>query len=151
MQHASQGTDPSLVESNVKPSGWRGDGIPGSHSAVFGLTPDGKTYDDTAHGSTPVKPAHSSSRDDTATGDIGSRAPSSGAVAEQMNDPRVAEKGHGGSITSTGSEKPGAGAPGGEQGFGQIRPEEHGTTSNLHNKLDPHTDADGDGKRGVLD
>lgn len=109
-----------------------GDGEPGSHSAVFGLTPDGRKDDNTSASTSISKPAHSK---ETAVG--GGTIPrsedgssnntsiqSSGAdVASQMDDPRVAERGHGGtaveSLSGSGG-KPGAGVGGPEQGTGDV-------------------------------
>ncbi|KAL8243824.1 hypothetical protein R6Q59_010082 [Mikania micrantha] len=153
VQSPSQGKDPSLVETKENVGNWKGEGVPGSHSAVFGLTPDGRQYDDTSHGTTALRPAHTKKGGNVATGkDTGSRAPGGSGVAEQLDSPGVLQKGHGGpDMTDSGSAKPGAGAPGGEQGLGQVRPSEHGAESKLKDKIDPTTDADGDGKRGVMD
>lgn len=119
VQHASQiGEDPSLTKSREAETGkWRGEGVPGSHSAVFGLTKDGKAYDDTAS-FMPGEPKSSTGEDskrETADGaDTGSRATGtgSGKVAEQMHDPRVNEPAHGGSgeYKPESSSKPGHGA-----------------------------------------
>ena len=114
----SKGEDPNLQgPADVSKVKMTGDGAPGSHSAVFGLTPDGKTYNDTTKGSGVSKPVHSeetaigggtAAKDDTDA----SRATTGSGVADQMNDPRVAEKGHEGrAVESTGGagDKPGAG------------------------------------------
>ena len=112
------GEDPNLQgPADVSKVKMTGDAAPGSHSAVFGLTPDGKTHDETSKGSTMSKPAHSKESaiggGKAVTGDTdASRGTSGAGVAEQMNDPKVAEKGHGGqAVESTGDagDKPGAG------------------------------------------
>lgn len=118
-----------------------GTGAPGSHSALFGLTPDGHKESTAEDGSSKPQPAHSSedstaasgdgatftgkSRDGTSsTGDTGSRAPEGSGVQEQLNDPRVAETGHGGDAVGTEEEagKPGGGSSvtGPSQGTGQV-------------------------------
>lgn len=130
VQHASQmGEDPELVTSNEAKSGkMTGTGIDGSHSAVFGLTPDGHKFDDTKTAADNV--ASSASKDtsesekrdsgigeerDNAGGDAAdqgetSRGVGTGKVAEQMHDPKVAEKGHDGQANyGDDGEKPGAG------------------------------------------
>lgn len=150
VQTPSQGKDPSLVEKQST-GRWVGDGVDGSHSAVFGLTPDGHKNTDTGHGVSSLKPAHSKDASNTSTS-TGSREVTGDRVADQMRDLKVAEQARGNSgVSSTGSTKPGAGATGGEQGLGQIRPEQHGAEGKMSNKLDPTTDADGDGKRGIMD
>ena len=123
-------TDPKELDSMKM----TGDGAPGSHSAVFGLTPDGKKHDETDSTTTAPKPAHSgqgakgggSVPDSTEdSSNTGSGGVSGGGVSDQMHDPQVAEKGHGGSaVESTGGagEKPGAGTgtEAGSQGTGEI-------------------------------
>lgn len=120
VQHASQiGEDPSLVKSREAETGkWRGEGAPGSHSAVFGLTKDGKAYDDTSN-FLPGAPKSTtkgadSKRDSGIGGDTGSRASGtgSGKIAEQMNNARAAEPAHGGSAEyqPEDTSKPGFGA-----------------------------------------
>lgn len=100
---------------------WTGTGTDGSHSAVFGLTPDGHTFNDTSKhsgGSGPPEAESESTGENSkkhesaiSGEDIGSRDVGSGKVAEQTHDPRVAEKGHGGQAEYTQSDqKPGAGA-----------------------------------------
>jgi hypothetical protein len=59
VQSPDQGPDPALVGDAKEHPKMVGQGTPGSHSAVFGLTPDGKRYDDSTHGATPIRPAHS--------------------------------------------------------------------------------------------
>ena len=59
VQSPQQGPDPALVGDAKAHPKLTGSGADGSHSAVFGLTPDGHKHDDTAHGATPVVPAHS--------------------------------------------------------------------------------------------
>lgn len=116
IQHASKiGEDPSLVKSpEVKSGKLTGSGADGSHSAVFGLTPDGHKFDDTKSaigkslGSSESKSSDKSSS--KAEEDTGSRGVGTGKVAEQMNDPKVAEKGHDGQASYGGDDnKPGAG------------------------------------------
>lgn len=122
VQHASQlGEDPSLVTSNeVKSGKLTGTGIDGSHSAVFGLTPDGHKFNDTKSAADNIESSAkdtSNKRDsgvgeENLTSDEGttSKGPGTGEVAEQMNDPRVAEKGHEGKANYGESDnKPGAG------------------------------------------
>jgi hypothetical protein len=58
-QSPDQGPDPALVGDAKEHPKMVGQGAPGSHSAVFGLTPDGKRHDDSSHGTGPVRPAHS--------------------------------------------------------------------------------------------
>lgn len=101
VQHASKmGEDPNMETKTG--SKLTGSGVDGSHSAVFGLTPDGHKFDDTSK-STTTAPATSTEDSGENTSnkrdsgiDVGSRDASGGKVAEQMHDPRVAEKGHGG-------------------------------------------------------
>lgn len=63
-----------------------GTGAPGSHSAVFGLTPDGKTDTNTKSSTTKVKPAHSEETSNTSTADTGSRADGGGdGIKEQVS------------------------------------------------------------------
>jgi hypothetical protein len=88
-QHAeTRGRDPN-TEGEDTLSGnhpkMTGTGVPGSHSAVFGLTPDGKTDTNTKSGATPVKPAHSKETSNTSSGDTGSRAGGGEGVSEQVN------------------------------------------------------------------
>jgi hypothetical protein len=134
-----KGQDPSVVDDKGRKL--TGTGVPGSHSALFGLTRDGHKENAAEYGSSKPKPAHSEedstaasgdgatftgkSRDETtSTGDTGSRAPEGSGVQEQLNDPRVAEKGHGGHALSTEEEagKPGGGSSvtGPSQGTGQV-------------------------------
>ena len=132
-QQQAAGHDPNLVgPEDTHTLKMTGQGEPGSHSAVFGLTPDGKTYGDTSHSTTTSKPAHSKQ---TAVGggvrpdnvedssNTSSTAAASAGVAEQMNDPRVAEKGHGGKAVESEAgegDKPGSGLGGPSQGSGQV-------------------------------
>lgn len=105
VQSPDQGPDPALVgepESHPKLSGA---GIPGSHSAVFGLTPDGKRHDDTSHSTTTVAPAHSeettmgrksvaaASGESRASTEGGAGAGSGGGVSAQMDAPDTGKKG----------------------------------------------------------
>lgn len=115
VQHASKmGEDPSLVKSNERSGKLTGQGVDGSHSAVFGLTPDGHKFDDTKSSVGKSLGSHddksSSKGTSKAEEDTGSRAVDSGKVAEQMHDPRVAEKGHDGQASyGDDGNKPGAG------------------------------------------
>ena len=116
-QHATQGgDDPSLVGSAEKGRvKMTGTGAPGSHSALFGLTPDGHKETETSSKTTAPKPAHgddqSKSADvDTDTSDRIPAGEGKGGVESQLNDPRVAEKGHEGkAVESEGTGKPGSG------------------------------------------
>jgi hypothetical protein len=130
---APKDADPNLEgpedTHNIKMTG---QGEPGSHSAVFGLTPDGKKHDDTSHSSTITKPAHSK---ESAVGggtvpdkaedssNTSSSAVAGSGVADQMHDPRVADKGHDGKAVESeagAGDKPGAGTGGPEQGSGNV-------------------------------
>src|SRR5271156_2261478 len=126
-----------------QPKKLTGRGAPGSHSALFGLTPDGHKESKADYSSSgKVQPAYSKEDNTAASGegatftgknqekaevtteDTGSHAPTGEGVSEQLEDPRVAEKGHGGdNMPADGSDKPGAGqsALGGEQGTGTVR------------------------------
>lgn len=56
----TKGADPNLEgPQDTHDIKMTGQGEPGSHSALFGLTPDGKKHDDTKHMTTTSKPAHS--------------------------------------------------------------------------------------------
>jgi hypothetical protein len=122
-----KGEDPNLVEDKSKKL--TGTAAPGSHSAFFGLTPDGHKEQDVDYGSTKPKPAHGNddstiasgggatftgkSRDVTSSGDTGSRAPGGSRVQEQLDDPRLAQKGDstGANIMDdTTTSKPGSGS-----------------------------------------
>jgi len=109
VQHASrQGEDPGL---ETKTGKWTGTGEPGSHSAVFGLTPDGKTYNETQNHTTPLKTTPRDQEQNQESNDTSSRNTAAPGIADQLNDPRVAEKGHSGQAEYGGSSinKPGAG------------------------------------------
>jgi hypothetical protein len=122
-----RGKDPDVVEDKSRKL--TGTAAPGSHSALFGLTPDGHKEQNVDYGSMKPKPAHSSedstaasgdgatftgkSRDVTSSGDTGSRAPEGSGVHEQLNDPRLAQKGDstGANATDeTTTTKPGSGS-----------------------------------------
>jgi len=167
LQHAeSQGRDPN-TEGPDHPK-MTGTGAPGSHSAVFGLTPDGNKDDNTNSDSNPVKPAHSKEAEvgGEASGggsyskeDQGSRGVTGDGVADQMHDPKVGESAHGGdnqqAISGSG-DKAGSGTSmtNPSQGSGDVRPSEPGTgeeKAGVMDKANPNTDADGDGKAGVDD
>jgi len=119
VQHASlEGKDPSMAEK----SGGKltGSGVDGSHSAVFGLTPDGHKYNDTKHGQSGGEmpkaekgemPSAPGGEDENPSENTNAKRGGSGGVAEQLHDPRVAEKGHEGrgEYEEASGEKPGAG------------------------------------------
>lgn len=110
VQHAEeQGEDPSLEKQ--KGGKLTGSGVDGSHSAVFGLTPDGHKFDDTTKATTTVPETHDQEKKQESQGDVGSRDVGSGKVAEQLHDPKITEKGHGGESESTSADnsKPGHG------------------------------------------
>ena len=113
------GNDPATIESSGKKL--TGTGAPGSHSALFGLTPDGHKETDVNYDTS--KPPQDNSGGNEASGDTGSRAPEGQGVSEQMNDPKVAEKGHNGqAVEDSSSGKPGAGTgvATAEQGSGTV-------------------------------
>jgi hypothetical protein len=122
----SKGQDPSVVDDKGRKL--TGTGAPGSHSALFGLTPDGHKETDADANSSKARPAHGGGGggdDATSSGDTGSRAPAGSGVQEQLDDPRVAEKGHGGNATTTDESagKLGAGSSpltGPSQGTGEV-------------------------------
>lgn len=106
-----------------------GQGAPGSHSAVFGLTPDGKKHDDSSHGTAPVRPAHS---EETTLGKksvVGASGPDSGGdavsggrggVSDQVDAPDTGKKGLERTDPAPISESNSAGKPGaGLTGLGQ--------------------------------
>jgi hypothetical protein len=132
-QKTDGGHDPNLVgPEDTHDMKLTGQGAPGSHSAVFGLTPDGHKHDDTHSTTTTSKPAHSkesavgggsvpSGTEDASN--TTSRAVTGGGVASQMHDPRVAEKGHGGQAVESDAgagDKPGSGLGGPSQGTGEV-------------------------------
>jgi len=86
----ASGADPALVGDPNPKDKLVGTGAPGSHSAVFGLTPDGKANTDTAKGSGAPKPAHSKETaigggQESSEGDTGSRAPTGNPeLSEQL-------------------------------------------------------------------
>ena len=92
IQNPSQGRDPN-TEGPDHPK-MTGTGVPGSHSAFFGLTKDGKKYEETNSTTTAPQPAHSKESSDTAMGggkptddgDHGSQAVTGGAVADQVSE-----------------------------------------------------------------
>ena len=140
LQNSSQGRDPAVVDDKSSKK-LTGTGAPGSHSAVFGLTPDGKKYDETTSDSGPVVPAselgkpHKKEKQEdkvNPTNDTSSRAPDSAGVAEQMNkvdnEPKGLQRKEPMDL-STDSTKPGAGSTGITQGSGDIRPGEGGDKS----------------------
>jgi hypothetical protein len=89
VQHAgSAGRDPNTEGEDTLAGDhpkMTGTGAPGSHSAVFGLTPDGKTDTNTKSSTTAVKPAHSKETSNTSTADTGSRAGGGEGVSEQVS------------------------------------------------------------------
>ncbi|RMZ78296.1 hypothetical protein DV737_g3940, partial [Chaetothyriales sp. CBS 132003] len=112
-----------------------GNAAPGSHSALFGLTPDGKVHTETFNST--AAPTHSTAttvgggRQTTSDGETGntpSTAASGAGVAEQIHDPRVAQKAHGRDVDeSTGaSGGAGAGSTAGSQGSGNVGAQEGG-------------------------
>jgi hypothetical protein len=117
----AKGQDPSVVDDKGRKL--TGTGAPGSHSALFGLTPDGHKETDVDHNSSKPRPADSGDGA-TSSGDTGSRAPTGSGVHEQLDDPRVGEKGHGDNDTTTDESagKPGAGSSlsGPSQGTGKV-------------------------------
>ena len=123
----AMGEDPAVLTSN-KDKKLTGTGQPGSHSALFGLTPDGHREKDADYGGAggSASTGETTEEDATATssGDTGSRAPEGGGVKEQLHDPRVAEKAHGGDGVGTedAAGKPGAGSSsvGPSQGTGEV-------------------------------
>ena len=125
-----RGPDPALVGDANPTEKLTGTGEPGSHSALFGLTPDGKKNTETSKGSGAPKAAHSK---DTAVGggkqveETGSRASSGNAeVSEQMQkaeaDPgqKGAQRTDPAPLPAGGDTKPGAGATGLQQGSGKV-------------------------------
>lgn len=124
------GPDPALV-GDVKTTKLTGSGTDGSHSAVFGLTPDGHKHTDTTHGSTPIKPAHSakttvSKEERGDANDDSSRAPTGQGVSEQLHKddrgPKGLERTDPAPVDhdASGDGKPGAGLTGLQQGSGQV-------------------------------
>lgn len=122
VQHASRmGEDPSLVQDQkLKDGKLTGTGVDGSHSAVFGLTPDGHKYKDTKSKTTAPVRADSGTgeaegtKEEKEIGDGKVDEPGKQGkegVAEQMNEPRVAEPEHEGKAEykPDDSTKPGAG------------------------------------------
>jgi hypothetical protein len=121
----AKGPDPALVGSPAgsgEQTKLTGDGAPGSHSAYFGLTPDGRAVKETNSKTTAPVAAHSDESavgggKESSEGDSGSRAP---AGNEQVSDQMKREDQSGvGADTSAGAplkgsndEKPGAGATG---------------------------------------
>jgi len=122
-----KGQDPDVVEDKLNKL--TGTAAPGSHSALFGLTPDGHKEQEAEYSSTKPKPAHSDedstiasgdgatftgkNREATSSGDTGSRAPEGSGVQEQLNDPKLAAKGDSTGTTGTGDateSKPGSGS-----------------------------------------
>ena len=105
VQSPDQGPDPALVGEAESHPRLSGQGIPGSHSAVFGLTPDGKRHDDTSHSTTTVAPAHSeettmgrksvaaASGVDKTSSTEGGVAGGAGGVSDQIDAPDGTKKG----------------------------------------------------------
>ncbi|OCT52211.1 hypothetical protein CLCR_08988 [Cladophialophora carrionii] len=132
VQSPDQGPDPALVGEANPTEKLSGTGAPGSHSALFGLTPDGKKNAEASKGSGAPQAAHS---DKTAVGggkpaeggDTSSRAPTGNAqVSEQLQTSEAAPGQKGGQRTdpvplpAEGDTKPGAGATGLQQGGGDV-------------------------------
>lgn len=124
VQSPEKGPDPALVGDPNPNDKLTGTGVPGSHSAYFGLTPDGKKVTETTSGSSASKPAHSSETavgggKETGEGDTGSRARSGNSeVSEQMQKAEADPGQKGGQRTDPAplsaeeGTKPGAGATG---------------------------------------
>jgi len=129
-QNASQGPDPALVGDANPEKKLTGSGVDGSHSAFFGLTPDGHKHEDTSHVTTAPKPAHgdkgkSDKSDKNDKNDDGSRAPTGNSeIKEQMNAPDTGAKGlerkEPAPTEASSDGKPGAGLSGMEQGSGAV-------------------------------
>ena len=136
LQNPTQGRDPAVIGDDHKKL--TGTAAPGSHSAVFGLTPTGEKITDTDSSTTAPKPANSfaksKSRGDSAgEGDTSSGTAAGGeGLSEQMHNPR--DQGPKGlertdpvtSMQNSDSDKPGAGGVGLSQGTGDVRPAEKG-------------------------
>jgi hypothetical protein len=105
-----KGQDPSVVDDKSRKL--TGTGVPGSHSALFGLTPDGHKESEVDYSGTKPGGGDDAAGEGGASGDTGSRAPEGSGVKEQLDDPKVSEKGHGGDSTTTdeSSGKPGGGS-----------------------------------------
>ncbi|KIW91391.1 uncharacterized protein Z519_08287 [Cladophialophora bantiana CBS 173.52] len=134
VQSPKQGPDPALVGDPNPTDKMTGTAVPGSHSAVFGLTPDGKKVGNTSPGSSAPKPAHSSKtavgggREEAGDLDTSSRTPASGEVSEQMHKAEADPGAKGLQRTDPAPEpagsdgKPGAGVTGMQQGSGKVEP-----------------------------
>lgn len=129
VQSPDQGPDPALTGDAREHPKMVGSGVPGSHSAVFGLTPDGKKHDDSTHGTTPIRPAHS---DETTlgrksvVGGSGAGGAGGGAdsgretVSDQIDAPETGKKGLERTDPAPISESNSGGKPGaGLTGLGQ--------------------------------
>lgn len=138
-QKPQDGHDPNLVgPEDTHTLKMTGAGEPGSHSAVFGLTPDGKKHDETTGTTTAPKAAHtkesavgggSTPSDSESSTVSSSNQARGGGVADQMNDPQVAEKGHGGRAVESeagAGDKAGSGLGGAPQGSGDVQAGEGG-------------------------
>ncbi|EXJ59168.1 hypothetical protein A1O7_06600 [Cladophialophora yegresii CBS 114405] len=132
VQSPDQGADPALVGEPNPTEKLSGTAAPGSHSALFGLTPDGKKNAEASKGSGAPQPAHST---DTAVGggkpaeegDTSSRAPTGNAqVSEQLQKTEASPGEKGGQrkdpvpLPAEDGTKPGAGATGLQQGGGDL-------------------------------
>ena len=139
VQKPQDGHDPNLVgPEDTHTMKMTGSGEPGSHSAVFGLTPDGKKHDETTGTTTAPKAAHSKDsaigggtipKDSESSTVSSSNQARGGGVAAQMNDPQVAEKGHGGQAVESeagAGDKAGSGLSGAPQGSGDVQAGEGG-------------------------
>jgi len=112
-----QNADPNLVGPGEAGTGkvkMTGTGTPGSHSALFGLTPDGHKETESSTITTAPQPSEQDAKaqpKEAEGEDTGSRAPEGNEkTAEQLDDPRVAEKGHdGNAVEDEGTGKPGSG------------------------------------------
>ncbi|KAJ9607510.1 hypothetical protein H2200_007588 [Cladophialophora chaetospira] len=133
IQSPDQGPDPALVGDSDPSKKLTGTGEPGSHSALFGLTPDGKKHTETSKGSGAPVAAHSKDSavgggKQSTQGDEGSRGVTGGnELKEQMHAVERDPGNKGGQRTDPvplsgegGGAVAGAGGVGGSQGTGQI-------------------------------
>ena len=126
-------SDPSLVgPEDTHSIGMKGDAAPGSHSAVFGLTPDGHAEKNTDSKTTMGKVKDGAEKamgggtkpsggEDTSN--TSSTAAGTGGVADQLQDSKMGSGGQGGPEGHAGAgsgDKPGSGFDGPSQGTGQV-------------------------------
>lgn len=166
VQSPDQGHDPS-VEGPSDPQAlgqikMTGEGAPGSHSAVFGLTPDGQKHTETNSTTTAPRAAHSGESavgggkqadESASSGNPDATAGSSAGVADQINDPGVQTKGHGGAPESSAGpgEKPGAGGlpSASDQGTGKVG-QESGSAALAGDSKESETEGIGSQQGGSL-